>query len=156
MYTIWDAWTAKFGGYGRSGGDPVFPPPSRTWDLTPLTRVPSKAEEIEAELTMKMLAAFRRCIPPGERLLVIEHWQHVWYELDPHGGITAATRDEWARPILADGDPSHFVAKDLTFGVSADWRGRLTVFGEPMLAALESDPPGEFLRLCCPKAAAGA
>ena len=156
MYAIWDAWTAKFGSYERSGGDPIFPPPWRTWDLPPLSQVAGEAEEIEAELTIKMLAAFRRCVPPGERLLVIEHWQHEWYELDPHGGITAATRDEWARPILPDGDSYHYVAKDLSFGVSADRRGKLTVFGESMLAALESGPPGGFLRLCRPRPAAGA
>jgi Protein of unknown function (DUF2716) len=148
MDTIRDAWTARFGNYGRSGGDPAFPSPSLTWDLTPLAHVVDKVEEIEAELTMKMLAAFRRCVPLGERLLAIEHWQHNWYEFDPHGGISAATRDEWALPILPDGDSYHFVAKDLSFGVSADRRGTLTVFGGEVFAALESDPPEHFLRLC--------
>ncbi|WP_165228732.1 DUF2716 domain-containing protein [Aquisphaera insulae] len=139
MYPIWDAWTTRFGHYERSGGDPVFPPPFRTWDLAFLSRLPGELEEIESDLTMRILAAFRHCTPRGERLWAIEHWQHTWYEFDPHGGITAATRDEWALPIFPDGDSYHFVAMGFSYGVSGDRRGKLTVFGETMLAALDAN-----------------
>jgi hypothetical protein len=147
LEAIRDAWTAKFGKYGFWGADPVFLPPSRTWDISPLYQLAARSEEIEAEFTMKMLAAFRRCVPKGERLLVIGHWQLEWYELDPHGGITAATCDEWARSILP-GEATHFVGRDLRFGTHGDWRGKFTIFGREMFAALEADPPREFFRVC--------
>src|SRR5689334_21410845 len=66
-----------------------IPDPSRTWTL------PDLSEEIEAEFTLKLLAAFRRRTSPGERLLVIDR-QHTWYYLDPRGDIRSATRDDWA------------------------------------------------------------
>jgi hypothetical protein len=149
MEAIRDAWERRFGEYGFWGADPVFPPPSRTWDVTPLHPLVRASEEIEAEFTLKMLAAFRRCVPKGERLLVIGHWQHEWYEFDPHGGITAATCDEWACSILP-GQAAHFVARDLSFGTHGDWRGKLTIFGRELFAALEPDPPREFFRVCHP------
>jgi hypothetical protein len=96
---------------------------------------------------MKMLAAFRRCVAKGERLLVIGHWQLDWYEFDPQGGVSAATCDEWARPILT-GEAFHFVAKDLSYGTHHDWRGRITMFGRELFAALEPNPPREFLGVC--------
>ena len=141
------AWTTKFGDFGFWGTDPVFPPPSRSWDIRPLYPWTDRSEAIEAEFTMKMLAAFRRCVPKGERLLVIGHWQLDWYEFDPHGGVSAATCDEWARPILT-GEAFHFVARDLSYGTHHDWRGRITIFGRELFAALDQDPPREFLRVC--------
>jgi hypothetical protein len=147
MRAIRAGWTAKFGDYGLWGADPVFPPPSRSWDISPLYPSTDRSEAIEAQFTMKMLAAFRRCVTQGERLLVIGHWQLDWYEFDPHGGVTKATRDEWARPVLTD-EAFHFVARDLSYGTHRDWRGRITIFGRELFAALEPDPPGEFLGVC--------
>ena len=140
MLAIRAAWTAKFGDYGFWGADPELPPPSRTWDITYLYPWTERSDEIEADFTMKMLAAFRRCVPKGERLLVIGHWQLQWYEFDPHGGVSAAVRDEWARPILP-GEAFHFVARDLSFGTHGDWRGKITIFGRDLVSALLSDPP---------------
>jgi hypothetical protein len=144
---IRDAWTAKFGKYGIWGADPVFRVPARTWDITPLYPFTGDSAEIEADFTMKMLGAFRRCVPKGERLLVIGHWQLQWYEFDPHGGITAAICDEWARSILP-GEATHFIDKGLRFGTYGDWRGKITIFGREMFAALKPDPPREFFRVC--------
>ncbi len=148
MEVIADAWEAKFGSkFGIWGADPVFPAPSRSWDISPLYSLGERAEAIEAEFTMKMLVAFRRCVPRGERLLAIGHWQRQWYEFDPHGPITEATRDEWAQAILPD-EATHFLAGDLRFGTHGDWRGKITIFGRELFAALEADPPREFLRVC--------
>jgi len=84
-----------------------------------------------------------------EHILVIGHWQLDWYEFDPHGGVSAATRDEWARPILTD-EGFHFVSRDLSYGTHHDWRGKITIFGRELFAALEQDPPREFVRVCRP------
>jgi Protein of unknown function (DUF2716) len=149
MLAIRAAWTARFGDYGLWGADPAFPPPSRTWDILPLYPWTDRSETIEAEFTMKMLEAFRRCVPKGEHILVIGHWQLDWYEFDPHGGVSAATRDEWARPILTD-EGFHFVSRDLSYGTHHDWRGKITIFGRELFAALEQDPPREFVRVCRP------
>lgn len=98
-----------------------------------------------------MLAAFRRCTRPGERLLAID-WQHAWYYLDPHAGITAATRDEWAMPVLPDGDSYNYVAPDFRFGSLTGWdrNWSVTLFGAELLAAFAGDPPERFLRACDP------
>ena len=146
MVAIRAAWTTKFGDYGLWGNDPLFPPPSRSWDISALYPWTDRSEMIEAEFTMKMLAAFRRCVAKGERLLVIGHWQLDWYEFDPHGGVSAATRDEWARPILTD-EGFHFVSRDLSYGTHHDWRGKITIFGRELFAAQELDPPRQFLRV---------
>jgi hypothetical protein len=147
MLAIRAAWTAKFGAYGLWGTDPEFPPPSSSWDISPLYPWTDRSEAIEAEFTMKMLAAFCRSVAKGQRLLVIGHWQLQWYEFDPHGGVSASTCDEWARPILT-GEAFHFVARDLSYGTHHDWRGRITIFGRELLAALEADPPRELPRVC--------
>ena len=128
MYAIWDAWTARFGSYERSGGDPVFPPP-RAWDLTPLSQVAGEAEEIEAELTMKLLAAFRCCVPPGERLVGHRALAARVVRARPSRRDHGRCATEWARPILPDGDSHHYIAKDWSSALGG--RGKLTVFGEP-------------------------
>jgi hypothetical protein len=149
MRSIKAAWAAKFGDFGLWGIDPVFPSPSRSWDIRALFPLTYRSEAIEAEFTLKLLDAFRRLVPKGKSLLVVGHWQLQWYEFDPHGGVSAITRDEWARPILTD-EAFHFVARDLSYGTHHDWRGEITIFGSELLAALEQDPPREFLKTCRP------
>ena len=131
--------------------DILIPKPSRTWSL------PDLSEDVEAEFTLKLLAAFRQCVKPGERLLVID-WQHTWYYLDPNGGIGSATRDEWAVPIIPDGDAYYYLAPDFRFGVITGWRrsGRLSIFGAELLAAFDAGTPAEFLRACGPGTTAPA
>ncbi len=129
-------------------GDLRIPRPARAWLLPWRQALP---EEIEAEFTLKLLSAFRRCIRLGERLLVIDP-QHQWYRLDPHGGITAATRDEWAMPMLPDGDTYIYLAPDFRLGVISRWHptGPVTLFGQNLLDAFAEDPPTRFLEVCGP------
>jgi hypothetical protein len=141
---ITDAWSTKC----ERGSKVVLPSPFCTWDISALWGLEDRADEIESEVTLKILIAFRRCVHPGERLLVID-WMHSWYYFDPFGGITEATRDEWAYPILPDEfEPHYFLARDFRFGVSADTGRRLTIFGADLLDAVALDPPFQFLRLC--------
>jgi hypothetical protein len=148
MQAIADAWEARFGRrYRIWGADAVLPPPARSWDITPLNDLRERGAEVAAEFHTKMHAAFRRCVPEGERLLAIGHWQLQWYEFDPHGDIDAGNHDDWAQPILPH-DASHFVSGDLRFGTYGDWRGKITIFGRDLLAAFERELPQSFLRAC--------
>jgi hypothetical protein len=124
----------------------VVPNPSLSW-----SRLPRLTEAIEAEFTLKVLAAFRQCARRAERLVAID-WQHVWYYFDPRGGIKRATRDEWAVPVLPDGDAYHYLAQDYRFGVVTGWRcgGAVTLFGEALLSAFSVDPPKRFIATCGP------
>lgn len=124
----------------------VAPRPTLSWDG--LRELP---EDIETDFTLKLLAAFRRCTRPGERLIVID-WQHEWYYFDPRGGVERACRDEWAMPVLPDGDAYHFLAPDFRFGVVTGWQesGPVTLFGQELLEALRADPPALFLKACGP------
>lgn len=126
----------------------IIPKPSRAWRGKRLAQH-QQQPELEAEFTLKLLAAFRRCTRPGERLWVID-WQHSWYYFNPQGDITVATRDEWAKPVLPDGDSYNYVAPDFRFGVITGWRetGPVTLFGANLLAAFDADPPKRFMRVC--------
>jgi len=126
-----------------------LPRPRRVWTIDALrTSPPARLAAAEAEFTLRVLSAFRAVIPGGERLLAID-WQHRWFRFDPHGGVSEATRDEWAMPVVPLGDSYHFVAPDFRFGVSGDCvRGHLTAFGAGLVDALSAHPPQDFDRLC--------
>lgn len=125
-----------------------LPSPSCTWDTWGIRRLGEQANGVESEVTLKLLNAFRRCVHPSERLIVID-WMHGLYYFDPSGGVMEATLDEWAYPILPDGwEPHFFVASDFRFGVGTDTGRRLTIFGEDLLNTIAHDPPRQFLRLC--------
>src|SRR5262249_37561271 len=109
---IEQAWIAHL---EPAAGEVVVPKPYRTWRQISVGELGERAEELEADFTLKVLAAFRRCTGPSERLLAID-WLHDWYYFDPHAGITAATRDEWAMPVLPDVESYNYVAPDFRFG----------------------------------------
>lgn len=103
-------------------------------------------DEVESEVTLKFLHAFRRCVRAGERLLVID-WLHPWFYFDPFGGVAKATRDEWAYPLLPDYLEAYwFLAPDFRFGVLVTTG--LAIFGEDLLNAISVDPPVQFLNVC--------
>jgi hypothetical protein len=143
--SVREAWATSL----QPGDDLVLPSPRRTWDIRPLRAlIDPEREVVEADFTLKILAAFRRITPHGERLLAID-WQHQWYVFDPHGGVSMSTRDEWAIPVVPLGDSYHFLAPDFRFGVSGDCVGQaLSVFGRELLDALDCDPPKLFSGIC--------
>ncbi len=128
----------------------IIPRPYCQWRGQKLARHRDRPE-LGAEFTLKLLAAFRRCVRPGARLWAID-WQHSWYFFNPHGAITATTREEWAMPVLPDGDSYNYVTPDFRFGVVMGWRvtGPVTLFGAELLTAFAADPPTEFVRVCGP------
>jgi hypothetical protein len=136
------AWVA----YLQPAGELIIPAPSWTWRGQALARHRERPE-LEAEFAGKLLAAFRICTRPGERLWVID-WQHGWFYLDPH----TASVSERMYPALPDGDSYNTVAMDFRFGVVMGWRetGPVTLFGAELLAAFDADPPPEFLQVCGP------
>jgi len=123
----------------------VIPVPNWTWSGSTLESH-SFRPELNKEFADRLLAAFRRCTQPGERLWVID-WQHAWYSLDPH-----TARGSWPLAVLPDGDSCNCVATDFRFGVVTGWRatGPVTLFGADLLDAFADDPPREFLRACGP------
>jgi hypothetical protein len=125
------------------------PRPYRCWRHVAVTELGEQAEAVEADFTLKLLAAFRRCTRPGERLLAMD-WQHSCYYFDPSAGITTARREEWAMPILPDGDSYNFVAPDFRFGSLTGWHRNWSVklFGADLLTAFASDLPERFLKMC--------
>jgi hypothetical protein len=142
----------------RTRRTPWAPPSRRAnknaaipWRQISVAELGDQVEEVEADFTLKVLAAFRRCTGPRERLLAID-WQHAWYFFNPHAGITAATRDEWAMPVLPDGNSYNYVGPDFRFGSLTGWDGTwsLSLFGAELLAAFAADPPDRFLRACGP------
>jgi|SRR5580765_2898509 len=144
---IMTAWTSRL----QPATEVIIPSPCLTWRGRTLARV-QEQPDLEADFTLKLLGAFRRCTQPGERLWVID-WQHTWYYFDPHGGITTANRDEWAHPLLPDGgDEYNYVAPDFRFGLIMRWRvtGPVTLFGADLLAAFDAEPPEQFLKACGP------
>lgn len=95
-----------------------------------------------AELTLRMLAAFRGATPAGETLLaldVLRFYEH--YAFDPHR-LASAGREQWAQPVVPDDNFSVFLAKDFRFGMVGDpVRQTLCVFGQPLLDAFRADLP---------------
>lgn len=143
---ITDAWATHL---EQVPGAVTAPKPSRSWHHVSIAELGPHAEEVEAEFTLKILAAFRRCTSQGERLLAID-WLHSWYYFDPHGAISVATRDEWAMPVLPDIESYNYVAQDYRFGVLTgyDKSWFVTLFGANLLAAFAADPPKQFLSAC--------
>jgi hypothetical protein len=144
--TIEAAWTANL----EPNRQLIVPEPSRTWRGQRLARH-RQHSELETEFTLKLLDALRKCTRPGERLWAID-WQHAWYYFNPHARITTATRDEWAMPILPDGDSCNYVAADFRFGIVTGWRetGPVAMFGQDLIAAFADNSPERFLRFCGP------
>src|SRR5258706_296375 len=136
----------RVGTFEMLAGVVEAPNPSICWHHVSTRELGQHAEEVEADFTLKILAAFRRCTLQGERLLAID-WLHSWYYFDPHGGISAATRDEWAMPVLPDIESYNYLAQDFRFGVLTgyDESWFVKLFGASLLAAFAADPPMQFL-----------
>ena len=129
----------------RQGNGSCFrePCPSVTWDISEVLRAAGQEREsMAAELTLAVLAAFRRATPSGETLValdVLRFYEH--YAFDPHR-LASAGREQWAHPVLPDDNFSLFLAKDFRFGLVGDpVRQTLCVFGRPMLDAFVAGLP---------------
>jgi hypothetical protein len=141
---IWQRFAAAFGFFGAGIREPA---PSLTWDLRWVYDDGEEAfRQLEADLNAKALVALRACTAPGERVYALD-WQHPCFWFDPRGGVSGGDPDEWAVPVLPNGDHYVVLARDLRFGFIGQMDTSVCVFGERLLAALADDPPAVFTRL---------
>jgi uncharacterized protein DUF2716 len=112
------------------------PHPSVTYALPReggAARLPTRDEV--ADLKAALLAAFRACTPPDGRIYALD-WQHESFWLLPHVAF-----DEWAVPVLPDGDYYIFLAPDFVWGVFGHpWEWTICLFGANLLAAVGQRP----------------
>jgi hypothetical protein len=138
--------TFRFSPHARQDNGSCFrePCPSLVWDISEvLQAVGQERESMAAELTLEVLAAFRRATPPGETLLAIDVLRfHEHYAFDPYR-LASAAHEQWAHPVLPDDNFSVFLARDYRFGLVGDpVRRTLCVFGWPLLDVFVADLPG--------------
>ncbi|HYV36146.1 MAG TPA: DUF2716 domain-containing protein [Gemmataceae bacterium] len=121
------------------------PEPSKTWDISPIfLRGKDHRDQLETDLTIKALTAFKTCTNKGEELLVLD-WNHPCYFFDPHGGLSDASAKSWATPVLPDGDSYIYLASDLRFGIIGDCvLQTMCVFGRELLDAFAVNLPKLF------------
>ncbi len=120
----------------------VPPTPHRTYAIGHVYGPsPERAAALEADLERAAAQAFRAVTRAGERVLALD-WQHASYWLDPHALIVGA---EWTVPALPNGDYYLFLAPDLRWGwLGHPWEQTITLYGEPLLAAIDRAPPTLF------------
>ena len=118
------------------------PSPSLTYDLSGIFGRPlEQLEVLQRDLYRKMVAAFRRAVPPAGKLYALD-WQHDCYAFRPHAPRAADGRRAWPVPLLPDGDYCVFLADDLAFGLFGHpWERTLCVFGRELLDAVAADRP---------------
>ncbi|MBL8793911.1 MAG: DUF2716 domain-containing protein [Planctomycetia bacterium] len=137
----WHRFEAAFGHFGTGIREPV---PSLTWNIS---GVYDGGEELlrwlEADLNAKALRSLTACTSLGESVYALD-WQHPCFWFDPRGGVRSGDPDEWAVPVLPNGDHYVFLARDLRFGFIGHMDASVCVFGAPLLAELAADLPVAF------------
>ena len=146
--TIKAAWIAHL----QPAGEVIVPKPSRSWRRISVAELGGRAEEIEADFTLKVLAAFRRCA----RAWASGCWLSTGSTLGTTSTRTPASplRHGTSGPCPSDpdGDSYNYIAPDFRFGSLTDGNQNWSVslFGAKLLAAFDADPPERFLRACGP------
>ncbi|MEV7526044.1 DUF2716 domain-containing protein [Streptomyces sp. NPDC091371] len=131
---LWDRLEREYGFDPDIEKFPGFAPPGAcaTWRLTdPLT----------GELDRIVRPALTALTRPGGRLVWLD-WQHTGYDFDPHR-VGGPGRPDWPGEVYPNGDYYLYLHPDLRFGTFGHpWEQTLTVFGEPLLAAVEAELTG--------------
>ncbi|MER7736078.1 DUF2716 domain-containing protein [Streptomyces erythrochromogenes] len=133
---LWDRLEREFGFRPSTSRFPGFeaPAPSVTWSLDAVDR---GGDEPLDELRRITERALRSLAAPGQQLFWLD-WQHIGYAFDPHR-VGGPGRPRWPGSVYPDGDYYLFLHPDLEFGTFGHpWEGTLTVFGTPLLAAVEA------------------
>ncbi len=124
------------------------PVPSVTYSISSIYSYPDSGvtyTRLEKDLNQKTLAAFRRCVRPGEMIYALD-WQHQCYFFDPHKQVSEDTH-LWKVPVLPNGDYYIFLAQDFRFGIFGHpWEQTMCIFGSELLKAFESNEPQLFNR----------
>ena len=120
------------------------PRPSVTYSISGVYGDEGRYVALEADLNAKVLAAFRRCVPPEGRLYALD-WQHQGYWFYPHAPNEAANDNAWSVPVLPNGDYYIFLAEDFSFGLFGHpWEQTLCMFGQRLLDAVGAAKPVLF------------
>jgi hypothetical protein len=94
------------------------------------------------ELHACALAAFRAVLGHGERMFALD-WQHPCWWFAPHESV-----ERWEVPVLPNGDYFIFLSPELEWGwFGHPWEQSICVFGAPLIAALDQNPPAMFSRI---------
>lgn len=141
---VWEEFRRRFGFFGTGIRAPE---PSLTWDIRQaFGSGRDHFERLSADLNLKVLKALQACTAAGESVYALD-WNHTCFHFNPRGGVTTGHADEWAVPVLPNGDHYVFLAEDYRFGIIATMDTSVCVFGADLLNALASDPPAVFTRL---------
>lgn len=142
MDEAWNAYESRF--YSRNDGLFRTPTPATTWSISQIyLRGQEFRETVERDLNSKTLAAFRQLTSRGEELLALDQ-NHTCYFFDPHEMHEGGTED-WAVPVLPDGDHHIFLARDHRFGIIGNCvQMTMCIFGKDLLKAFEISKPLAF------------
>ncbi len=138
---IWQKFGSQFG-FSISTTPAIFEPsPSVTYFIGPNSDQPDHFDKLLTDLDIRMLAAFRRCVPADGWLYALDAY-HPSYRFRPHIPFDAAEGNNWRVSVFPNGDYHIFLAPDLRFGLFGHpWEQTMCIFGEELLTALEDDPP---------------
>ncbi|MFJ9546849.1 DUF2716 domain-containing protein [Streptomyces erythrochromogenes] len=128
---LWDRLEREFGFAPDIAKYPGFaaPAPCATWRLRS-----TLTDELDLIVRPALVASTR----PGGRLVWLD-WQHTGYTFDPHR-VGSPGAPDWPGEVYPNGDYYLFLHPDLEFGTFGHpWEGTLTVFGTPLLAAVEAE-----------------
>lgn len=134
------------------------PHPFITWAIPDPWSAPDTAD-----LHRCALAAFRRALPAGERMVALD-WQHPCFWFRPHEPVESwglsdwglqrepsavvGDEDRWRIPVLPNGDYFIFLSTTLGWGwFGHPWEQTICVFGKPLLAAVAVEPPALFSKI---------
>jgi Protein of unknown function (DUF2716) len=113
-----------------------LPTPSVTWDLSACLENSEVVEnELEPDFINKLLMTMRRHTRLDGVLYVMVE-DSTSYRFMPHAANPAAFRDYWAVSPFPGSDNKYFLSPDFKFGLMANWRGTLCIFGENFLASI--------------------
>jgi hypothetical protein len=148
---VWDRFYEmfKFNPSVRSSDWPgiVEPAESITFSIGHVyDRDPDAYDRRTLDLCVKLIRAFRHCVPPGETIFVLD-LQHACYIFEPHSEFDFTSEDEWPVPALPNGDYYIFLTRDMRSGVFGHpWEQTMCVFGRKLIERFAEDPPELFTK----------
>lgn len=146
--SAWDRFESKFAFRPSTTEFPGIrePQDSVTFDISRVYGDPERYQRLTMDLSRKLVAALRRCVPEGGVVHVLD-WQHACYRFTPHASFPFESEEDWPVPALPNGDYYIFLDPDLRFGVFGHpWERTMCVFGEALVQAFHADPPLLFER----------
>ncbi len=133
-----EAISESFFGTFFSGTALQLPRPFTTWDVRHAETNSPNLNQFASDLHSKCLAALKSIEQPA-CWYVLENINHPWYRLEL--SKTPNHFDEWPIALLPNADPCYLIANDLKCGIVAETDRTISVFGQPLLAAVNDHSP---------------